>query len=163
MLQFVLIRSKLTESGVLNKGDTGYFLYIYEGNFKPQPPMPHFVIECSENVLTKKSPEEIMQAVYEVAEATGLFAKGDIKVRISPYNYYKLGEGKNDFLHVFGNIMEGRSKEQKADLSTKIIERLNQLLPEISILSMNVRGFERDTYSNKSLINPLNTSKDRDY
>lgn len=104
-----------------------------------------------------------MQAVYEIAEATGLFAKGDIKVRINPYNYYKLGEGKNDFLHVFGNIMEGRSKEQKANLSTKIIERLNQLLPDLAILSMNVRDFEKDTYSNKSLINPLNTSKDRHF
>jgi 5-carboxymethyl-2-hydroxymuconate isomerase len=125
--------------------------------------MPHFVIECSENVLTKKTPEEIMQAVYDVAEATGLFAKGDIKVRLNLYKYYKLGEEKNDFLHIFGNIMEGRSKEQKANLSTKIIERLNQLLPEISILSMNVRDFEMATYSNKSLINPLNTSKDRHF
>jgi 5-carboxymethyl-2-hydroxymuconate isomerase len=125
--------------------------------------MPHFIIECSENILTKKTPDEIMQAVYEVAEATGLFAKGDIKVRINPYKYYRLGETKNDFLHIFGNIMEGRNEAQKADLSTKIIERLNLLLPEISILSMNVREFEKTTYSNKSLINPLNTSKDRHF
>lgn len=125
--------------------------------------MPHFVIECSENILNKNTPDEIMQAVYEVAEATGLFAKGDIKVRLNPYKYYKLGETKNDFLHIFGNIMEGRSKEQKANLSTKIIERLNQLLPDLSILSMNVRDFEMATYNNKSLINPLNTSKDRHF
>jgi 5-carboxymethyl-2-hydroxymuconate isomerase len=125
--------------------------------------MPHFVIECSENVLTKKTPDEIIQAVYEIAETTGLFAKGDIKVRLNPYKYYKLGDEKNDFLHIFGNIMEGRSKEQKANLSTKIIERLNQLLPDIDILSMNVRDFEMATYSNKSLINPLNTSKDRHF
>jgi 5-carboxymethyl-2-hydroxymuconate isomerase len=125
--------------------------------------MPHFVIECSENILTKKAPDEIMQAVYEVAEATGLFAKGDIKVRIKPYKYYKLGEGKEDFMHVFGNIMEGRSLDQKANLSTKIIERLNQLLPGISILSINIRDFEMATYSNKSLINPLNTSRNRHF
>jgi 5-carboxymethyl-2-hydroxymuconate isomerase len=125
--------------------------------------MPHFVIECSENVLTKKTPDEIMEAVYEVAEATGLFAKGDIKVRITPYKHYKLGQEKKDFLHIFGNIMEGRSKEQKANLSTGIIERLNQLLPELSILSMNIRDFEMATYSNKSLINPLNTSQDRHF
>jgi 5-carboxymethyl-2-hydroxymuconate isomerase len=127
------------------------------------PTMPHFIIECSENILTKKTPDEIMQAVYEIAEATGLFAKGDIKVRINAYKYYKLGEGKKDFMHVFGNIMEGRSVEQKANLSTKIIERLNQLLPEISILSMNIRDFEMATYSNKSLINPLNTSRNRHF
>ena len=79
--------------------------------------MPHFVIDCSENIIVQKNPEEIMQAVYDVAEATELFAKDDIKVRINPYKYYKLGATKNDFIHIFGNIMEGRTKEQKANLS----------------------------------------------
>lgn len=125
--------------------------------------MPHFTIDCSEDILDLKTPEEIMQAVYDVAEATGLFAENDIKVRINPYKYYKLGKTKKDFIHVFGNIMEGRTIEQKADLSRKIIERLNQLLPEISILSMNVRDFEMATYCNKSLIDPHNTSGSRHF
>ncbi len=42
----------------------------------------------------KKSPNEIMDAVYNVAESTGLFAANDIKVRLQPYQYYRLGEGK---------------------------------------------------------------------
>ncbi|WP_353050500.1 hypothetical protein [Chryseobacterium sp. ISL-6] len=42
--------------------------------------MPHFIVDCSEEVLNIKSPHEIMDAVYEVAEASGLFAKNDIKV-----------------------------------------------------------------------------------
>jgi 5-carboxymethyl-2-hydroxymuconate isomerase len=125
--------------------------------------MPHFIIECSEDVLTIKTPGEIMQAVYEVAEATGLFAKNDIKVRLNPYKYYKLGETKKNFVHIFGNIMEGRSTEQKAILSKKIIERLNHLLPDVSILSINIREFEMATYSNKSLIDPLNVKKDRHF
>jgi len=114
--------------------------------------MPHFIIDCSENVIQQKSPEEIMQAVYDVAEATGLFAVGDIKVRLRPYQYFKLAPGKTDFIHIFGNIMEGRSTEQKANLSKKIIERLDEMFPYISILSINVREFEKATYSNKTLI-----------
>ena len=93
-----------------------------------------------------------MQAVYEVAEATELFAANDIKVRLRPYQYFKLGEGKKDLIHIFGNIMEGRSTEQKANLSKKIIERLNEMFPDISILSINIREFEKATYSNKALI-----------
>jgi hypothetical protein len=31
--------------------------------------MPHFIIDCSEHVIQQKSPDEIMQAVYDVAEA----------------------------------------------------------------------------------------------
>ncbi|HSJ87555.1 MAG TPA: 5-carboxymethyl-2-hydroxymuconate Delta-isomerase [Anaerolineales bacterium] len=125
--------------------------------------MPHFIIDCSENVIQQKSADEIMQAVYETAEATGLFAANDIKVRLRPYQYFKLGENKKDFIHIFGNIMEGRSSKQKADLSQKIIKRLNDMFPNISILSMNIREFEKATYSNKALIHPLNTTNNRHF
>jgi 5-carboxymethyl-2-hydroxymuconate isomerase len=123
--------------------------------------MPHFIIDCSENVIQQKSPDEIMQAVYDVAEATGLFVENDIKVRLRPYQYFQLGKNKKDFIHIFGNIMEGRSTEQKAHLSQKIIGRLNKMFPDISILSINIREFEKATYSNKALIDPRNSTKDR--
>jgi 5-carboxymethyl-2-hydroxymuconate isomerase len=74
-----------------------------------------------------------------------------------------LGEGKKDFIHIFGNIMEGRNTEQKANLARKIMERLNEMFPDISILSMNIREFENATYSNKALIHPLNTTNDRHF
>jgi 5-carboxymethyl-2-hydroxymuconate isomerase len=125
--------------------------------------MPHFIIDCSENIIQQKPPDEIMQAVYEVAEATGLFAANDIKIRLRPCQYFKLGEGKKDFIHIFGNIMEGRSTEQKANLSRKIMERLNEMFPNISILSMNIGEFEKATYSNKALIHPLNRTNDRHF
>ena len=125
--------------------------------------MPHFIIDCSESVVQQKSPDEIMQAVYDVAEASGLFAANDIKVRLRPYQYYKLGKNKRDFIHIFGNIMEGRSTDQKATLSRGIIERLNEMFPAISILSINIREFERATYCNKALIHPLNSTNDRHF
>src|SRR5829696_7261900 len=125
--------------------------------------MPHFIIDCSENIIEQKSPEEIMQAVYDAAEATGLFAVNDIKVRLRPYQYFKLGKGKRDFIHIFGNIMEGRSTEQKENLSRKIIERLNEIFPEVSILSIDIREFEKAKYCNKALIQPLNMTGDRHF
>jgi len=125
--------------------------------------MPHFIIECSENIFEQKSPEEIMQAVYDAAEAVELFAVNDIKVRLRPFQYFKLGAGKKDFIHIFGYVMEGRSIEQKANLSRKIIDRLNKMLPDISILSINISEFEKATYSNKALIHPLNITSDRHF
>ena len=125
--------------------------------------MPHFIIDCSENIFEQKSPEEIMQAVYDAAEAAELFAVNDIKVRLRPFQYFKLGAGKKDFIHIFGYVMEGRSIEQKANLSRKIIDRLNKMLPDISILSINISEFEKATYSNKALIHPLNITSDRHF
>jgi 5-carboxymethyl-2-hydroxymuconate isomerase len=117
--------------------------------------MPHFIIDCSEDTIGQKSAEEIMQAVYDVAEATGLFKVNDIKVRLRPYRHFKLGEGKKEFIHIFAYIMEGRNAEQKADLSRRMIERLNEMFPDMAILSINISEFEKATYSNKDLARPL--------
>jgi 5-carboxymethyl-2-hydroxymuconate isomerase len=125
--------------------------------------MPHFIIDCSENIIQQKSADEILQAVYEIAEATELFAENDIKVRLRTYRYFRLGKNKKDFIHIFGNIMEGRSTEQKANLSKKIIEGLNNMFPDLSILSISIREFERATYSNKALIHPNNIKDDRHF
>jgi len=114
--------------------------------------MPHLVIDCSQNVLSLKSFEEVMQTVYDAANSTNLFAKGDIKVRINPFEYFNVGNSKDDFIHVFAHIMGGRNTNQKADLSKKIISSLKRLLPEISIISINIMEFEKTTYCNRTMV-----------
>lgn len=125
--------------------------------------MPHFIIDCSQNIIQERTPDEIMNAVYEVANSTSLFAANDIKVRLRPFQYYKLGEGKKSFIHIFGYIMEGRSTEQKAHLARQITGRLTELFADISFLSININEFELATYCNKALINPDNTNNDRHF
>ena len=114
--------------------------------------MPHFVIDCSEDIIAMESPEEIMQNVYNTAESTQLFSKGDIKVRINPFKHYNIGNSKDDFIHIFANIMEGRTISQKAQLSKSIITELKNMLPDVPIISINIRDFEKATYCNKSMV-----------
>lgn len=114
--------------------------------------MPHFVIDCSENIITKISPEEIMQKVYDTAASTDLFDKGDIKVRINPFKYFNIGNTKDDFIHIFANIMEGRTVSQKKNLSERIIAELKVMFPMVPIISINIRDFEKSTYCNKSMV-----------
>jgi len=114
--------------------------------------MPHFVIDCSENIISIKTPGEIMNAVYNTAESTGLFAPGDIKVRISPFTYFKLGDNKDAFIHVFANIMQGRTVEQKLGLSKKIVTELKSMFPAVPIISINITDFEKATYCNRSMV-----------
>lgn len=125
--------------------------------------MPHFVIHCSQDIIRLKTPDEIMDVVYKTAESTGLFAVNDIKVRLCPYQYYRLGEDKKNFIHIFGYIMEGRNTEQKAVLSRKIITGLTELFPDISFLSISINDFETATYCNKSLVNPENHDQNRHF
>ncbi|MGQ3679587.1 5-carboxymethyl-2-hydroxymuconate Delta-isomerase [Tenacibaculum discolor] len=114
--------------------------------------MPHFVIDCSENIIKLKSPKEIIQKVYDTAESTNLFDKRDIKVRINPFEYYTVGNTNDDFIHIFANIMEGRNTLQKKNLSEKIVTELKLMFPEVPIISINIRDFEKATYCNKSMM-----------
>ncbi|WP_299256932.1 5-carboxymethyl-2-hydroxymuconate Delta-isomerase [uncultured Aquimarina sp.] len=114
--------------------------------------MPHFVIDCSENIIKLESPKNIIQKVYDTAESTDLFDKGDIKVRINPFEFYTIGNTKDDFIHIFANIMEGRTSAQKKNLSEKIITELKLMFPSVPIISINIRDFEKVTYCNKSMV-----------
>ena len=117
--------------------------------------MPHLVIHCSESVTQRTAPEDLIDTVFEAAESTGLFATsgvGGIKVRLETFRHYRNVEGRADFVHVFGWIMEGRTTEQKAMLSTAVVRALKRLLPHVEIVSMNVSEFERVTYRNATVV-----------
>ena len=93
-----------------------------------------------------------MELVYNTAKSTGLFEPMDIKVRINPFQYYHVNNSKDDFIHIFANIMEGRTTKQKADISKKIISELKVMFPEVPIISINIRDFEKATYCNKTMV-----------
>lgn len=114
--------------------------------------MPHFIIDCSENVIRLKSADDIMQEVFDAALSTGLFDESEIKVRINPFTYYNNGNSLNDFIHVFGYIMEGRNTDQKSALSKTIVTKINLILPEVTVISINIKDFEKASYFNKTMI-----------
>ncbi len=114
--------------------------------------MPHFTIDCSPNVIVGKRVDEILSEIHDTADATGLFKPSDIKVRLRPFEYYNVGNQRTDFIHIFAHIMEGRTTEQKADLSHRIVTKLKELFPNVPVISMNVYEFEKATYCNKGMI-----------
>jgi len=114
--------------------------------------MPHFIIDCSENILELSSPEDLMQKVHDIAESTALFSQGDIKVRIKPFEHYLVGAKKDDFIHIFANIMEGRTAGEKNALSQKLISALKRSFPDVPVISINIRDFEKAGYCNRSMV-----------
>ncbi len=115
--------------------------------------MPHFVIDCSEPILDLLDPEILLQEVHKTAVASTLFDEADIKVRLNPFKeHYIVGGKKDNFIHVFANIMEGRTTEQKANLSKLIVSKLKGFFPEVPIISINIRDFEKATYCNKTMV-----------
>lgn len=111
--------------------------------------MPHFVVDCSAKLIDSLPVEIFYREIHYSAAQSGLFAIDDIKVRLRPFEHSAVG-GYNhkDFIHIFAHIMEGRTVEQKADLSKRIVSKLNELFPNVSVISMNVYEFEKATYCN---------------
>lgn len=115
--------------------------------------MPHFVIDCSENILSIQQAEKIIQSVHKTACNSSLFDASDIKVRLNPFKeHYLVGGKQEDFIHVFANIMEGRTTEQKANLSKTIVKDLKAMFPNIPFIAINIRDFEKATYCNKAMV-----------
>jgi len=116
--------------------------------------MPHFIIDCAEDILKLHSEEEIIEQVHISAVSTELFHKNDVKVRIHFFKKYSTGDEKEDFIHVFANIMEGRTIEQKENLSKTIVRDLALMFPFVPNIGSNVIEFERATYFNKNMLDP---------
>ncbi|PWB22951.1 5-carboxymethyl-2-hydroxymuconate Delta-isomerase [Flavobacterium sp. HTF] len=114
--------------------------------------MPHFIIDCSENVVRIKSADDIMKEVFDAAFSTGLFTASEIKVRINPFAFYNNGNTLNDFIHVFAYIMEGRTDDQKGNLSKEIVSKLASILPEVPVISINIQDFEKSNYFNRAML-----------
>jgi len=47
--------------------------------------MPHFIIDCSANILAKVKEQQILTTVFDATRSSGLFEEADIKVRVNPY------------------------------------------------------------------------------
>lgn len=114
--------------------------------------MPHFVIECNQSIIERKSPQEIMQAVFDIANDSGLFDVQNIKVRLKPYEHYITANTQADFIHVFAHIMEGRTTEMKSKLSRDITACLVEMFPVVESISINVYDLEKATYCNKRML-----------
>tara|TARA_B100000767_G_C19665787_1_gene493037 strand:- start:372 stop:716 length:345 start_codon:yes stop_codon:yes gene_type:complete len=114
--------------------------------------MPHFVIDCSKSILKSHSEDYIIEQIHLVAKSTKLFAESDIKVRVNGFEKYLVGNKREDFIHVFAHIMQGRTTEQKAHLSKLMVTKLVSLFPEIMNIAININDFEKATYCNRALL-----------
>lgn len=113
--------------------------------------MPHFLLHTTQETISPEKEDDFLKAVHKEAVASGLFAEGDIKVRVERFEKSMVGgEINRSFLHVFGYVMEGRTTEMKAALSRAIVARLNEMLPDVEAIAMNIYDFEAATYLHKS-------------
>ena len=114
--------------------------------------MPHCILDCSQTIETHAPLETVIKTVHDAAVDSGLFGEGDVKVRANLFEHYTVGGSEKDFIHIIAYILSGRTLEQRAALSRRIIVALKDLLPEVPILSMDVREIDRAAYNNRNTV-----------
>lgn len=114
--------------------------------------MPHFVVDCSQGLLRIHSQDSIVARLHRAVNSSGLFEESDIKVRVHPFETYAVGGGREDFIHAFAWIMQGRSVEQRAALSRAIVGELAEMFPQLPRIAVNVAEFEQATYFNRAMM-----------
>lgn len=114
--------------------------------------MPHFIIDCSANILAKVKEQQIVTTVFDATRSSGLFEKADIKVRVNPYVRYEVGGKPTDFIHVFSYILEGRNDKEKSDLSQLIVRSLVNLFPDVEFVASSIDEFTKAGYCNRHLL-----------
>jgi 5-carboxymethyl-2-hydroxymuconate isomerase len=117
--------------------------------------MPHCVIECPKELKDIISFDVLATAVHDAAESSGLFDKGDVKSRIVTSDHYVVGGKKDSYVHVVTQLLSGRTIEQRKQLSDAIAKVLCELLPDVEMLSVEVREIEKQVYSNRKSVQNL--------
>ncbi|CAM4462371.1 5-carboxymethyl-2-hydroxymuconate Delta-isomerase [Vibrio agarivorans] len=110
--------------------------------------MPNLVMEYSNTVEERVNVQGLLEDLHQVAIESGLFDVASIKSRTLRCHHWLLGEEQDDsdFIHVTFELLDGRTEEQKRDLSRALIEVLAAQASQIRSLTINIRDMDRSCF-----------------
>jgi 5-carboxymethyl-2-hydroxymuconate isomerase len=107
--------------------------------------MPHCIVEYSTGLTAQLAPTRLINAVFQGALQSELFDSNDIKTRIIAYQDYHSGVVKSEFIHVIIRLLSGRTIEQRAALTHRVLAALFDL--GLSGVSLTVEAVEIENAS----------------
>ena len=113
--------------------------------------MPHVIIEHSEDVAGQIAIGDLVDAVHDATLGSGLFPEYDIKTRAVAYQHHRTGQTRDSFVHVALHLLDGRSEEQKSDLSEAILARIEPMLPTVASVGVEIIDIHRASYRKRVL------------
>lgn len=84
--------------------------------------MPHFIVECTENIRDQADLPGLFARVNEALAATGIFPLGGIRSRAHWVDTWQMADGKQDyaFVHMTLKIGAGRSLESRQEVGERL-------------------------------------------
>jgi 5-carboxymethyl-2-hydroxymuconate isomerase len=87
-----------------------------------------------------------MDSVFEGAKASKSFPPEAIKIRMLPHPVFRLHDKHKDFLHVSAHIFNGRTDQQKSEISEAIIKPLKTLGLQSVFVSVEIVDIHRASF-----------------
>ncbi|EGU30061.1 5-carboxymethyl-2-hydroxymuconate isomerase [Vibrio ichthyoenteri ATCC 700023] len=110
--------------------------------------MPHLVMEYSNSVDERVNVQGLLEDLHHAAIQSGLFDAPSLKSRALRYHHWLIGEAGDsiDFIHITFELLDGRTQEQKRELSRQLMAVLQQQASHIGSLTINVRDMDKSSF-----------------
>ena len=108
--------------------------------------MPNFIIEYSAPLSKQISEESLMDKVFVGAKNSGHFPPEAIKLRTQVRECFRLHGQQNDFLHISGHILSGRTDTQKSEISNSVLAELKNLPLKSVFVSVEIVDIHRASF-----------------
>jgi len=114
--------------------------------------MPHITVEYAGHLDEVHCMTGLCQTLFDTAAASGVFPdKSAIKVRAIPCPFSHIGTDPQSFVHVTIRLLLGRDETTKAELTRSILTALDQALPDVGSLSVDIKDIDTATYAKRTL------------
>lgn len=112
--------------------------------------MPHCTIELSSQLTSQ--PHQILNLAFSALSSSQLFQDKDIKVRLLPYDHFKVGNGDQLFIHASVSILSGRNIDQKKDLSTRLLSEIKTYFSDQTnlVITVDIRDMDSNSYQKET-------------
>lgn len=113
--------------------------------------MPHIIIEYSlaspDSNLDSTSAQTLVDTAFNAVLQTHTFTPANIKVRLHPVQFYRLGLKDVGFIHVMCRIHAGKTLEQKQQLTQSLLQALSKIETQKRVITVEVIEMVRDSYA----------------
>ena len=114
--------------------------------------MPHITVEYAGHLDGTHCMTDICQTLFDAAATSGVFPDtSSIKVRAIPCPFSRIGTEPQSFAHVMIRLLAGRDDATKAALTQTILAALDQMLPDVGSLTVDIKDIDTATYAKRTL------------
>lgn len=107
--------------------------------------MPNLVMEYSNSVDERVNVQSLLEDLHQVALTCGLFDADSVKSRALRCHNWLIGEAGDsaDFIHISFELLDGRTTEQKRELSRQLMAVLQEQASHVYSLTVNMRDMDK--------------------